>query len=73
MSASAAGWEYKVVFLPGTVAGGKVVQEEPGAHADVTKTEILNKLGEAGWELVAVTGNSGADHAVYLKRKKSSK
>ena len=72
MSAAAAEWEYKVVFLPGTVGGGKVVQEESGAHADVNKTAILNKLGEEGWELVAVTGASGADHALYLKRKNSS-
>ena len=66
-------WEYKVVFLPGTVTGSEVKQESSGAHLDVSKTEILNKLGASGWELIAVTGASSADHALYLKRKITGK
>lgn len=64
----AAEWEYKVVFLPGTVSGAKVVKEESGGYYDQTKTGILNKLAAKGWVLVSVTGASGADHAAYLKR-----
>jgi hypothetical protein len=69
----AADWEYKVVFLPGTVSAAKVVKEEPGGYYDQTKTDILNKLAAKGWVLVAVTGASGADHAAYLKREVTSK
>ncbi len=72
MLVSATEWEYKVVFLPGTTAGAKVVQEGSGAYLDTTKTKILNKLGKSGWELISVTGASGADHALYMKRIKSN-
>lgn len=62
-------WEYKVVFLPGTATGAKVIKEASGAYLDASKTKILNKLGKDGWELISVTGDSGADHALYMKRK----
>jgi len=61
-------WEYKVVFLPGSAAGAKVEQEDSGGYLDKTKTKILNELAAKGWVLVSVTGASGADHALYLKR-----
>ena len=63
-------WEYQVVFLPGPAAGAKAVKQTHGGYLDSTKTDILNKLGAQGWELVSVTSTSGEDHAVYLRRKK---
>lgn len=62
-------WEYKVVYLPGTATGTKVIPEKSGAYLDVSKTKILNVLGKSGWELIAVTGASGADHAQYMRRR----
>ena len=64
------GWEYQVVFLPGPAAGAKVVKQAHGGYLDTTKTEILNRLGEQGWELVSVAAHSGEDHAAYLRREK---
>jgi hypothetical protein len=61
-------WEYKVVYVPGTASGGKVTLDESGGYLDKIKTDVLNKLAKDGWELVSVTGASGADHALYLKR-----
>ena len=69
-SANATEWEYKVVFLPGTATGTKVIKEKSGAYLDKEKTKILNKLGNSGWELISVTGDSGSDHALYMKRVK---
>ena len=63
-------WDYQVVFLPGPAAGAKVVKQSHGGYLDITKTDILNKLGAQGWELVAVTSTSGEDHAVYLRKQK---
>ena len=63
-------WEYQVVFLPGPAAGAKVVKQANGGYLDTTKTEILNRLGEQGWELVSVAAHSGEDHAAYLRREK---
>lgn len=68
MLSMASTWEYKVVFLPGTATGTKVTLEKSGAYLDGSKTKILNKLGKAGWELISVTGDSGSDHALYMKR-----
>jgi hypothetical protein len=61
-------WEYKVVYVAGTASGTKITLEQSGGYLDKTKTDILNKLAKEGWELVSVTGASGADHALYLKR-----
>jgi hypothetical protein len=63
-------WEYQVVFLPGPAAGARVVKQAYGGYLDTVKTEILNKLGAQGWELVSVTAHSGEDHAAYLRRQK---
>jgi len=63
-------WEYQVVFLPGPAAGARVAKQSHGGYLDSTKTDILNKLGAQGWELVAVTSSSGEDHAAYLRRQK---
>jgi hypothetical protein len=63
-------WEYQVVFLPGPAAGARVVKQSHGGYLDATKSEILNKLGTQGWELVSVTSHSGEDHAAYLRRKR---
>lgn len=63
-------WEYQVVFLPGPAAGARVVKQAHGGYLDSTKTEILNKLGAQGWELVSVTSHSGEDHAAYLRKQK---
>ena len=63
-------WEYQVVFLPGPAAGSKVVRQAHGGYMDTTKTDILNKLGAQGWQLVTVAAHSGEDHAAYLRRKK---
>jgi hypothetical protein len=53
-------------LLADNATGTKVAQEPSGAYLDPAKTVVLNM----GWELVAVTGASGADHALYLKRAK---
>lgn len=63
-------WEYQVVFLPGPVAGARIVKQAHGGYLDPAKTKILNELGAQGWELVSVTGQSGSDHAAYLRRQK---
>jgi hypothetical protein len=63
-------WEYQVVFLPGPAAGAKVVRQAHGGYLDTTKTDILNRLSEQGWELVTVAAHSGEDHAAYLRRQK---
>jgi len=63
-------WEYQVVFLPGPAAGARVVKQSHGGYLDSAKTDILNKLGAQGWELVSVTSHSGEDHAAYLRRQK---
>lgn len=63
-------WEYQVVFLPGPAAGARVVKQSHGGYLDATKSEILNKLGAQGWDLVSVTSHSGEDHAAYLRRQK---
>lgn len=60
-------WEYRVVYLPGTVAGSQT-QSMPGGLVDLDKTATLNRLAQEGWEVISVTGDVGADHAVYLKR-----
>ena len=76
-------WEYKVVYLPSfmnaaanfltspSIKRGTITEEASGAHVDTRKTEILNKLAHDRWEVIAVTGQSGADHAVYLKRRRT--
>lgn len=63
-------WEYQVIFLPGPAAGARAVKQEHGGYLDPQKTQILNKLGAQGWELVSVAAHSGEDHAVYLRRQK---
>lgn len=68
--AASAKWEYQVVFLPGAVSGADVVKQAHGGYLDPTKTKILNTLAEQGWEIVSVTGQSGSDHAIYLRRQK---
>jgi hypothetical protein len=85
LSAFAQEWEYKVVFLPSfmdvgstllsspSVKKGAITEEASGAHIDTTKTEILNRLAQEGWEVIGVTGLSGADHAVYLRRKRAGR
>jgi len=63
-------WEYQVVFLPGPAAGVRVIKQSHGGYLDSTKTDILNKLGAQGWEIISVTSHSGEDHAAYLRRQK---
>lgn len=60
-------WEYQVVFLAGTAAGSKT-ETMTGDVVDLDKTETLNRLAKEGWEVISVTGASGADHAVYMRR-----
>lgn len=67
VSAQAAEWEYRVVFLPGTVAGSQT-ESMPGGLIDLDKTATLNHLAQEGWQVISVTGAAGADHAVYLRR-----
>jgi len=63
-------WEYQVIILPGSVSGSVVSKQSHGGYFDSTKTDILNKLGAESWELISVTGQSGADHVAYLRRRK---
>lgn len=63
-------WEYQVVFLPGPAAGARVVKQAHGGYLDSVKTDILNRLGAQGWELVSVASTSGEDHAAYLRRRR---
>lgn len=72
-------WEYSVVYLaaPIEVSGkGLSFRAQPkelpvhasGARIDADKAAMLNALAADGWEVIAVTGAVGADHAVYLRR-----
>lgn len=70
--ASAAEWEYKVVYLPVDLTATKVdpakYQVMPdGSAVDIEKSNILNSLSSSGWEVLAVVGNPGVQ-AVYLRR-----
>ena len=70
ISSFAQSWEYLVIFLPGTATGTKVEPHKSGGYVDINKTKILNNLAEDGWEIISVTGQSGADHAVYMRKQK---
>lgn len=61
-------WEYTTFYVaPNTKSVGKVrwvnQQEQYDWGNGPTKEEYLNKMGQQGWELVAVVGDS-----FYLKR-----
>lgn len=81
--AFAGSYEYQVVYLesyidvdpnpknplsfkPKTVEGALDVRD--GYILDVLKTSMLNRFALDGWEIIAVLGDSGGGHAVYLKR-----
>lgn len=71
-SASAAEWEYKVVYPPVDLRATKVDETKyqvmpDGSAVDIEKSKILNSLSSNGWEAFAVIGNAGV-HAVYLRR-----
>lgn len=68
VQAATPAWEYRVVYLPGTVAGSQT-QPMPGGLIDLDKTATLNHLSQDGWEVISVTGDVGADHAVYMRRR----
>jgi hypothetical protein len=63
-------WEYRVIRIDDSrpkEAGGRTTARSGGAQ------EALNKLGEEGWELVAVRIDSSANRTspiFYLKRPK---
>lgn len=62
------GSEYRVVILQGITAGGTVEKQAAGIYVDTKRTRALNDLAAEGWEVVAVIGAPGMDHAVYLRR-----
>ena len=62
--------EYQVVILQGITAGGSFEKQSSGIYVDTKKTEALNSLAAAGWEVIAVVGAPGADHTVYLRRER---
>ena len=59
-------WEYKVMTLKAESGLGAVFGVRPG---DDEATDILNREGAQGWELVAVS-LFGAVTRAYLKRRK---
>jgi hypothetical protein len=62
-------WEYKVMSYVGVAELGG---SKGGATAAIRHVELgLNKLGEDGWELVAVSGNIGSNGYYHLKRPKT--
>jgi hypothetical protein len=63
-------WEYRVVYLQGIMNDYKSIKQPDGSYVDQFKTDVLNKLAVQGWDVIAVTGAVGADHAVYLRRRK---
>lgn len=63
-------WEYQVVILQGIAAGGSIKKQSSGIYIDSRKTEALNSLAADGWEVVGVVGATGADHTVYLRRRR---
>jgi hypothetical protein len=63
-------WEYQVVILQGIAAGGTIKKQSSGIYIDTRKTEALNTLAADGWEIVGVVGATGADHTVYLRRRR---
>jgi hypothetical protein len=65
------GWEYQVVILQGLTAGGTIEKQDRGIYVDTKRTQALNELADDGWELVSVIAGPGADHSVYLRRKRN--
>lgn len=65
-------WEYRAVILQGITAGGSVEKQSSGIYTDTRKTAALNELAADGWEVIAVVGAPGADHTVYLRRKRDN-
>lgn len=65
-------WEYKVLFRYDLAIIGKPGIERYGAEAtDRANYEAgLKKLGEDGWELVAVSSTQAGAENHYLKRPK---
>jgi hypothetical protein len=61
-------WEYRVVILQGVTAGGSIEKQSSGVYVDTKRTSALNELAAQGWEVIAVIGAPGTDHAVYLRR-----
>jgi hypothetical protein len=68
------GWEYKM--LVGTVVGTLAVQphwvdaDDKADYGSTLSTELLNRLGQDGWEVCAFDV-SLAGRALLLKRKKA--
>jgi len=63
-------WEYQVVILQGIAAGGTIKKQSSGIYIDTRKTDAINTLAADGWEIVGVVGATGADHTVYLRRRR---
>ena len=60
-------WEYKAVSDRSIV--DYAVANAGGKTPDAQRTEAWNKLGDDGWELMAV-GDVATDHTYYFKRPK---
>ena len=63
-------WEYLDVAISKT-KNRWIVDGKDAPQADVTRTAILNRYGDQGWELVSVTswqGETGGGHTYYFKR-----
>jgi len=61
-------WEYKVMYYTDVAKVGGRKDNEASDERYIEKG--LNKLGEDGWELVAVSGPNSGDR-LYLKRAKA--
>lgn len=60
-------WEYKVIYHDDRPQSGTSGTRARSGASE----EKLNKLGNEGWELVAVRSGPGSEAVFYFKRKKS--
>ena len=68
--AADSGWEYRVVLVqPGRGVRG-LEEQARGVFIDTQRTRLLNTLAADGWEFITAIGVPGADHTLYLRRKK---
>ena len=70
VGAADSGWEYKVVLAQASRGVRGLEEQARGVFVDIERTTLLNTLSADGWEFITAIGVPGADHTIYLRRKK---